>query len=384
MSIDTALERNRVLDGLLLPWEDYDYSPDEEHNITKRYSGQGLFFHSLAEADSVRTRIRKAIVSGLKSITASNGYNVTVGDVNANVQSREAAINYPRVNISFPREEYRSASGQHSLGWLPKKLFVDLTWDVQHIDSLRDEEARALADTERYFLNNRHIPDSDSNATVYGDTMFMGNDRQGLEGNSPAGQVITHLQITYLQAQLDPTATVASVTRPLLSMAPPTAVSISKRDDLRDALIRNLQQITLHNGYNSTMKVNQQAKPFEGLLNYVEVNVIPEPEEVRNAEDFDIHDMHLHKEMTYRIEAMGTQVDDIVDEREEILADIEHRLMNNFTLPDSNGRSTALACIPLYNEPLGIGTNEPDGILRLVLKCFYRQEITDPTKPVSS
>jgi len=334
-----------------------------------------------ADTDSVRTKIRKAIEYGLRTIKTSSSYNLTIGDIHVNNESQEQAINYPAVNVDFAREDYRNASGQRSLGWAPKMAYVDLKWDVKDINSLSAEESKALADAENYFMNNRHIPDSAGAATVMGDTMFMSNERRGMEVNIPNGQVITHLRITYLQAQLDPTSFVMSDTRPARPPIPPKSGGVSRRDDLRNALIRNLRLITTASGYKTTMQVNDDVKTFEQLKNKVEINVHPEPEDVMNAEDFGLSDNLLHKTMSYRIDANGTNINNIVEEREKILADIEYLIANNWSLPDSDSRATALVSMPVYNEPLGIGTDEPNGIMRVGLTCIYRQHLLDPTKP---
>ncbi|MBU2685932.1 MAG: hypothetical protein KKF27_22035, partial [Gammaproteobacteria bacterium] len=321
---------------------------------------------------------------GLRTITIGNGYNVTVGDIHSNIVSPEGQLNCPAVNADFIREEYRNAAGQRSLGWLPKIAYVDLLWNVKNIDSLRAEESKALADCEKYFFNNRHIPDSGGSATVFGDTMFLGNERRGMEADSPAGQIITHMKITYLQAQLDPTSRVMSTTRPARPPIPPSTVSISRRESLREALIRNLRLITTGGGYKTTTQVNADIKSFEQLMNKVEVNIYPETEDVLNADDFGLTDNLAHKAIDYRIDANGTSIDKIIEEREKIVADVEYLIMNNWNLPDSSGRSTALECVLTYNESLGIGTDEPNGIMRIGLRCFYRQQILDPTKPIAT
>lgn len=331
--------------------------------------------------DSVRTKIRKAVFHGLGQITTVNGYNLTVGDRNKREKSEEQMLNYPSVNVNFGAERYtNSETGGNSLGFLVKSLSMTLNCHVKNINDVRENEAKMLADLEKYFLNNRALPGSTGVSTVMGNLVPSENDVSGMEVNTPQGRRDFTVRIDYLQNLLDPESTSMATTMPAWDSRPPASV-LSRHNAIRIALRNQLLAINVNAGYNYTVgEVNTVSRSEEQFVNYPAINLTPNPETYNDDATNMYSDVSLRKEIDYNIQVNMKNVNDILEANEKILADIEKRMMNNFTLPDANGRRTVTAAIPVSNEMFGMKVNEPLGGINVVLKCYYRQLRTDPAK----
>jgi hypothetical protein len=335
--------------------------------------------------DSVRTKIRKAIFYGLGQITTGSGYAVTFGDILKDERSLEQMINFPAVNVNFGRERYLNAEqGSGALGYLVKELPVTFFVFVKDINNVRQDEQRIIAGIEKYFLNNRCIPDSDGNSTVIGDTQITGSGVRGMETNVPTGVVTIDMRIVYHQSILDPTSTSPATTAPTFEGAPPASVTVSRRDALRLAVIRNLKTLTTDNGYNiSVGDVNDMERSVEQFVNYPAVNVKTLPETYVNSMSSVYQDNVLRKEAIFSIDSYLRDVNDILINAEEHIADVEKLFMNYPSIPDSDGRRTCTECMLLSNEFIGMETNVPAGLVRIELKAYYRQTLGDPAQLVT-
>jgi hypothetical protein len=332
--------------------------------------------------DSVRTKIRKAIHYGLEQVTTGNGYEITFGDINELERSHEQEVNMPAVNVNFGTETYMNAQqGSNALGYLIKSLPVEFAVEVQDINDVREEEMRVIAALERYFLNNRCIPDSGGAYTVVGNTVFTGNRVQGMRANEPFGHVIMDMDILYHQNILDPTSVTANGVAPGFNASPPSTVTISRLNELRLAVVLGVQAINGSGAYNLAVKqVQDVAKSVEQITKYPAVNVLMQAEQYDDSTTPYYQDRVVRKQRVFTVDAYLHNVNDILEEQEQFIADMEYRFMNFPSIPDSAGRRTCTECMFLTNRIFGMKANEPQGRVSMELQTYYRQTLADPSE----
>lgn len=333
---------------------------------------------------SIRTRIREAIFYGVEQITTANGYLVNIGDINEDERSVEELLKYPAVNINFGRELYDV--GGHNSGYLEKTLPVTFYVFVKNINEPETEKLRILHDIEKYFMNNDCIPDSNGNDTVRGHINFSDSQTYGMDVNSPAGRISITMNIVYLQSVFNPARILPSVNYPYLDSRPPESVTISKRKALRDALVYNLKKVSTGDGYNYTINsrnISEIEVSPEKINAYPFINIKNVAESVDNSSNYALQDRFLHKVMTIELDCYVQDINGVLDDKEKILSDIEEILMNNYTLPDSNGRRNCTELKLMYNDFKGMETNVPTGVVSIGINVFYVQDKNNPAEIVT-
>jgi len=380
MAIESALDRYRALNAFNLPWETGLYLPESEtDDLYKRYGLAQLVYREIADADSIRTLIRKGIVYGMSRITQANGYSLTLGDQNILKTSSGQFINYPAINVVFGRETYLSSEGRHAIGYLPKRLMVDFEVTVKSIDDIRTDEMKAIRDIEYYFLQNMHLPDETGTGYCIGHIRFFDNRIVGSESDYPYGKVIVPMEITYLQSQLSPYANTISSTTTAYDDDLPEAVSISKRDDIVKAIKYNLESVTIANDYKNTIHASDTIKSINDMPNKPFINIMPE-----NEEYISIGKVMVKKNCNFRLLCFLGVVEDPLTYQESVIADIEKKLVSTFYLPDADGKRTAITSILTYNQIKGMDEDMPFYGVEFGFKVSYQQLLTDPAKQTES
>jgi len=330
-------------------------------------------------ADSIRTKMRKGIVEGFGKMTVANGFNLDFGQVLTEPKSFEQIIGFPAVNVFFGRETYKNAAGNHAIGWIVKRIIVVLDVYLKVVENMPLQRSKVLADIEKQFMTEFFLPDSGGIGTVI-ETRMLSNEPWGLESNKTYGGMTVTLQIDYNQNIVDPTLNTPGV-RPVISGDNPASTPVSVRENIRNAIIFNLQQITVANGFDADVFTDEDILSHEQIIEYPFVNVVSKAESYLNAGDSTLHDIRLRKTASYDMDCYIRSIDDPNDSIEKILADIEKRFMLNYNLQDSSGKRTAVECMFTFNEKFGIETNKPLHGISIGLDVFYRQDLNDPTVP---
>lgn len=321
--------------------------------------------------DSVRTKIREALVLNLQKITTANGYNTDIGEVLAEPRSFADMINWPVVNVYWGRETY-----SHIMGYFYKDASAYLDVFVKDVNAIYTTRQELLADIEKLLLTNYYLPDASNDATcidchVTGDTIW------GFEDTPDYSGFTVELKIRYKQNILNPELTTQGTLTAGTNL-PPASIAVSWRENIRAALLYNLTRYTAGSDYHYTMNNSPNPVAFQaGIANYPFVNIISEKE----VDSYN-HDQLINKELDYVLEYIHGDVNTPNQAIEDMLADAEKSLMAYYYLPDSTGKRTCVECWLTYNEPFLLHENTPTLGIDLGVKVFYRQSLLNPSAVV--
>lgn len=121
----------------------------------------------VSSTDTVRTKIRAAVVHSLQQITTANGYRTTIRGVYDPPKAWDAIPEYPSVNVLWDaeRQQAQEVAGNDPL--------LDIEW-MLHLDVLLEEmndPVRAvdnvLADIQQRFGKQYYITGSDGARTAF-------------------------------------------------------------------------------------------------------------------------------------------------------------------------------------------------------------------------
>lgn len=156
------------------------------------------------------------------------------------------------------------------------------------------------------------------------------------------------------------------------------------KTNIRTALSYGLKQITIANGYFNNVGQVFYSIPTRGMIvDYPSCVLLwgetptesPEGSESR----VDQSDGLLHKFASLTTLWYIKEGNDAALAREQLLADVEYRIGNYFTIPNSGGVATCLHSWIDSEEPISWNYNEPLIGQKIDIKIRYRQSITDPT-----
>ena len=91
----------------------------------------------------------------------------------------------------------------------------------------------------------------------------------------------------------------------------------------------------------------------------------------------------MHKVCAFELDFYVKNINDLLQKQEDMLADAEKLFMNNYTIPNSDGYRTVTECMFTHNEVLGMTVNNPNGIVRIGLNCYYMQDKLNPREPTT-
>lgn len=155
----------------------------------------------------VRSRIRSAIIYGLKQITKANGYYNDIVSVYSPERSPENQSNYPIINVYIENEQcensYNTRINQNE-GALRNSFIIRMTCYIKSSNDTELEKDKILADIQKYFGNYYWIPDSGGNATCQV-CYYDSSDPFGAYENSPNGGIVVNYRVWYGQKITDPT-----------------------------------------------------------------------------------------------------------------------------------------------------------------------------------
>lgn len=155
--------------------------------------------------DSVRTRIRKALIYQFEKIRTENGFRSSVGEIHDEGVSIEQIHNFPALVITFGTEETLNFQTQNQT-WakLQKELpvYVDcFLHDKNNISLSRD---KILQDIEKIIGNYISLPGPDGVCTC-SQAEVVRSIPWGLRSNKPNGGISVQIRVRYNQLRTDPT-----------------------------------------------------------------------------------------------------------------------------------------------------------------------------------
>ena len=312
----------------------------------------------------------------MATITTTNGFLTTLGEINIEDKSHEEIINYPAINVLVGREVYKNATkGGHVDGFLFKEVQVTLDVFQDNVNDLRTERNQILHDLEKYFLVNYFLPDTGGVGTAL-NTKVSNVIIWGTQANIPYGGFTVELLVSYQQNIFNPKSKAQG--RMILANDQVTP-AISARESIREAPIFNMKKIQTSSDFLLNIgDVNEDLFSAEEMINFPSVNVGEEQEEHANAFQENFNDLRERRQLPMTIDWFLEDVNDIETKREKALADTESVIMNNFNFPNSAGKTTALESMFTFNEPFGIEGTVPRGGIRIGLTIFYRTDVGDP------
>lgn len=323
-------------------------------------------------SDSVKRKIRLALVSGLKTITKANNYGITIKEVHATPGSFENIRNFPSVNFNWGNETYQQ--GTHASGRLFKECFINLDFFFQDVNNLDKQRNLMIKAVEKYLLTNYFLPYA--GVPTCNVTLLNSNKPWGIESTKIYGGITLELKVLYEQNLFDPYSVAQGTTPPHSEFGQAT---ISLKEQLTGAIVYQLNQIKKSTGYNTYLYTDsdRDTMGYESIKNYPFANVIA------RAEDYveQGQDRWVKKRLSYTIDVYLREHNKMNADIEDILADIESRLMNNYVLPDSAGNRTCTECYFSFNHPFGLDETVPAGGLQIGLDVYYRQDIDNPSIP---
>lgn len=331
-------------------------------------------------AETVRKKLRSAIASGLATITTGNGFALTLNEINEEPRSFEQIVAFPAVNIRWGREDYNNASiGGHASGFLMKRTEVELDVFLESVEDIPSERSRAVAAIDQYFGTNFFVPDTGGLPTAL-NAVPRQNVAWGIESSETYGGVTVPLQIDYQQNIIDPELKTQNTAAPVLTGDVNSTVAISRRENIRNAFIFQIREITIANGFNFDFFTQENIRSHEqiGDIGYPFVNVVDKTEEYFQATDVNLHNQLFNKQLHYDFDVYIDNIEDLNDSIEKALADVEKKFMTSYKIIDSDGFRTSVECMFTHNEPFGIEENRPLGGVTIGMDISYRQDIENP------
>jgi hypothetical protein len=160
----------------------------------------------------------------------------------------------------------------------------------------------------------------------------------------------------------------------------------SIREQVAEALIYNLKQITTANGYRTNIiRVYDPPVSHESTFEKPSINIYWGREERLNdrlAGNNPLLDMRMVVQLVIFLDAPA---DRLRDSQNNIVADIQDRFGTNFYIPsETTGDATAFDCVYLASEPWGPQETEPKGGIVVDLEVFYSFALRDATARVNS
>jgi hypothetical protein len=152
---------------------------------------------------------------------------------------------------------------------------------------------------------------------------------------------------------------------------------ISLKEQLTAAVVYNFNQIRTAYGYNKNLYTVRDIQSYEKIQKFPFANVITR-DEIYTEQG---QDRWVKKTLGYTIDVFVRNVNKINNDIEDILADIEKRIYNNYVLPDYAGNRTCTECYITSNRPFGIESTQPAGGIQIMMDVFYRQDISNPALP---
>jgi len=168
------------------------------------------------------------------------------------------------------------------------------------------------------------------------------------------------------------------------NVASPTGQLKSIRQKLREAIEYGVKQITVANGYNYTVKgAYDPPIGLEQMQEFPSINISYEQETAANA-DLGSHlqtggnEALLHNSFIVQFDCLLSDIENMSDSQDKMLADIQKYFGNYYWIPDSNGNATAFNCIYMSSTPWGVHERKPLTGITVEYLVWYRQYLTNP------
>lgn len=154
----------------------------------------------------------------------------------------------------------------------------------------------------------------------------------------------------------------------------------SVRNRIRDALIYQLKQITINNGYrNNIVEVHDVLPSMEKLRNFPAVVVVLGDENIVNYDVQSSTFKTMQKDLQIFLHIFLQEHNDVGQAQDRIIADIEKMIGIHFGLEGEDGQCTTFLSQIVSSRPFGLTVNKPNCGVTINLRARYQQLRKDPT-----
>jgi len=157
-------------------------------------------------------------------------------------------------------------------------------------------------------------------------------------------------------------------------------VNESVRNRIRDALIYQLKQISVNNGYkNDIVEVHDVLPSMEKLRNFPSIVVILGDEQIVNYDVQSSTFKTIQKDLQIFLHCFLQEHNDVGSVQDRIIADIEKMIGIHFGLEGEDGQCTTFLTQIVSSRPFGLTVNKPNCGVTITLRARYKQLRKDPT-----
>ena len=158
---------------------------------------------------------------------------------------------------------------------------------------------------------------------------------------------------------------------------------MSVEENILDAIATGLRTITVDNGYSITIgDINKEEVAFSDRMNFPSVDILWGPEIYLNTIEGKHTTGAYEKVADIFIEGWLNAQENMFAEKIKFKNAIEKYFGTNYIIPNGSGVGTAFNCMLANNALFGMKRNDPKGGVSMLLKVYYRIELTDPNTAV--
>jgi hypothetical protein len=350
--------------NVILPIVSISSSGYLKHTIISIITLPKINLSSICELiNKVRTNIRLNLQSQLKTITINNGYNINIGNVYLEPKSYEDIVNYPSCFPVIDKEEYIQFDVN---GLMQKRLSINLNFMFKQINNPQQYASKIIADVEKLLMNNYSLTDKTLDIILNSniqDLQKMTEDIYFL----PVNFILVYKQNIYNPDSQN----VGSLTSQ--NDLIPDTVNISLLENLKNAFVYNVQQMTTSRGNSFNYKSSTIQKDLDSIIEYPYCNFDLNENYVDQSQNG-----YLYKDVTLTANIYYSGVNNLMLSFDKIVADFEKRFLTYNYLPDSSGRRNCFLMLPKQNNLSYIEDNKPLGCVIFVFQVLYMNNLTNP------
>jgi hypothetical protein len=154
-------------------------------------------------SDSVLTKIRKALIYQLGTITTANGYITNVLHAYDEKMSIENMKEFPSLVVVLDKDRQNSAD-QQSFNVIQKNAFFKVICILHDVNDMVSARENILQDIEKLLGTNYMLPSSTGTCTATLATVVDAIPF-GIKETKPNGGIEISVQVQYRQLRTDPT-----------------------------------------------------------------------------------------------------------------------------------------------------------------------------------
>jgi hypothetical protein len=162
-------------------------------------------------------------------------------------------------------------------------------------------------------------------------------------------------------------------------------MGISIKDDIIDAFVYNVKQMTVARGYNYTYsEVSDLPRDVNSLkyspsVNIFEGNEVCENTSGNSHEQTGGNQCKMFCSMDVEFDVWIKEINTARKARNKVLSDFQKYFGLNWIVPDENGVASVFNCMYLSSTPWGEEVNKPITGITIRFRVWYDYKFTDPT-----